>query len=262
MSQAEATAALTTVDASRIDSVQRIKHGLTNESWLIRTAAGSYVVRLSNASEASLQINRASEERILHAVAAAGIGPEVVRCDSSAHLLITRYAGKTWEPAQAFEPANIDRIADLLWKLHSLRPPDDIHVVDLQSVVRGYLQTLDERGAAVTAGTKELRERALQIAATLQSDANTSLCHNDVHALNILDAGALRLIDWEYAGLGQRLFDLASICVYHAYRREQRERLLRRYAVRYEDDLWNRLELCCWLFDYVRDLWTAVRELQ
>lgn len=262
MSQAEAIAALSVVDAGRTESVQRIKHGLTNESWLIRTAKDSYVVRLSNTSAESLQIDRESEALVLNAVAAAGIGPEVVRCDPANHVLITRYAGRTWTPAEAFAPANIDRVADVLWQLHGLRPPPGVHVVDLQSVVRGYLRTLDERGASGMAGTVEFRDRAVQIAASLQTDANVCLCHNDVHALNVVDNGTLRLIDWEYAGIGQRLFDLASICVYHAYRREQREQLLRRYARSREVALWNRLELCCWLFDYVRDLWTAVRELQ
>lgn len=272
MSQAEAIAALAVVDAGRHESVQRIKHGQTNESWLVRTARDSYVVRLSNTSEESLQIDRQSEALVLETVANAAIGPEVVRCDPASHILITRYAGRTWTPAEAFAPANIDRVADLLWQLHGLRPPPGIHVVDLQSVVRGYLQTLDERGASGMAGTNEFRQRAIQIAASLQSDANVCLCHNDVHALNIVDSGGcdsggvgngtLRLIDWEYAGIGQRLFDLASICVYHAYPREQREQLLRRYARSREVALWNRLELCCWLFDYVRDLWTAVRELQ
>lgn len=267
MSQAEAIAALAVVDAGRTESVQRIKHGLTNESWLVRTIRDSYVVRLSNTAEDSLQINRSSEALVLDTVAAAGIGPEVVRCDPAQHVLITRHAGRTWTPAEAFAPANIDRIADVLWQLHGLRPPPGIQVVDLQAVVRSYLRTLDERGASGMAGTIEFRERAVEIAASMQSDTNVCLCHNDVHALNIVDSGGvdngtLRLIDWEYAGIGQRLFDLASICVYHAYRREQREQLLRRYARSREIALWNRFELCCWLFDYVRDLWTAVRELQ
>ena len=154
-------AALAVVDAGRHESVQRIKHGQTNESWLVRTARDSYVVRLSNTSEESLQIDRQSEALVLETVANAAIGPEVVRCDPASHILITRYAGRTWTPAEAFAPANIDRVADLLWQLHGLRPPPGIHVVDLQSVVRGYLQTLDERGASGMAGTNEFRQRAI-----------------------------------------------------------------------------------------------------
>ena len=72
-------------------------------------------------------------------------------------------------------------------------------------------------------------------------------------------AASLRLIDWEYAGVGEPLFDLASVCVYHRYRRSQRERLLSAYAAPSEAVSWQRLELACWLFDYIRDLWMAVQ---
>jgi thiamine kinase-like enzyme len=68
------------------------------------------------------------------------------------------------------------------------------------------------------------------------------------------------LIDWEYAGLGERFFDLASLCVYHRYDRQQREQLLIAYAAQSDAQHWHRLELSCWLFDYVRELWTQVRE--
>ena len=48
-------------------------------------------------------------------------------------------------------------------------------------------------------------------------------CHNDVHHLNVVGGDELRLIDWEYAGAGEPLFDLASVCVYHGYDRTRRE---------------------------------------
>src|SRR5688500_19143566 len=55
--------------------------------------------------------------------------------------------------------------------------------------------------------TKSLRERALQVALKLKENSAATLCHNDVHHLNVTDDVRLRLIDWEYSGVGQRLFD-------------------------------------------------------
>jgi thiamine kinase-like enzyme len=81
-----------------------------------------------------------------------------------------------------------------------------------------------------------------------------------VHHLNIIDGGALRLIDWEYAGLGEPLFDLASVCVYHRYSAPQRDALLAAYASGAAMSGSN-FEAALWLFEYVRDLWTAVRAL-
>lgn len=251
--------ALSGVDPGRIDSVERIKHGLTNDSWLVRSDAGEFVVRRSNPSEKSLQIDRRSEALVLGTVARAGIGPEVICCDPQRHLLVTRYAGATWTDAQATDAANIDRVALLLRRLHALPPPRGIQAVDLATVIRDYVQTLDRHGKAIDVA---LRPRAEQMTAFLGADPELRLCHNDVHALNIVDDGTLRLIDWEYAGLGERLFDLASICVYHRFPKAQREHLLLGYLNRPAPQAWHRLELCCWLFEYIRDLWTAVRGLE
>jgi thiamine kinase-like enzyme len=258
MSQPDVRDALSGIELGRIDRIERIKHGLTNESWRVHSDAGEFVVRQSNSSEASLQINRRSEALILDDVAHAGIGPEVILCDPTRHLLITRYAGPTWTDAQATAGENIERVALLLRRLHRLKPPPAIQVVDLATVIRGYTQTLAHHGKSTDAS---LHQRAQQIASFLAAEPELRLCHNDIHALNIVDSGELRLIDWEYAGLGERFFDLASICVYHHFVKVQRELLLNSYLQSPDAQAWHRLELCCWLFDYVRDLWTAVREL-
>jgi len=269
LAEVSAVLAASGVEVGHPASVERIKHGLTNASWRVRGPASDVVVRLSNTDEDSLQIDRASEARIMALVAGEGIGPEVIHSDPARHILVTRYAGMTWSDADAVEPSNVERIATLLCKLHALRPPAGIRRVDLRTVIDGYLDTLDGHGVACEASASKLRTRAHEVAALLQQQPELRLCHNDVHAFNIVDDGALRLIDWEYAGLGERFFDLASICVYQKYDKVQRERLLRAYEVAsaagastLAGQSWHRLELCCWLFDYVRDLWTAVREIR
>lgn len=246
-----------------VTGVERIKHGLTNESWLVQTDAGALVVRVSNTSEASLQIHRESEALILEAVARAGIGPEILLCDPAQHLLVTRYMGPTWTDADAVRDGNITRIAAVLRRLHALTPPAGLHRVDLKAVVDGYLATLHEHGVQSTDSSKVLWSRAREAAEALQHNSSPCLCHNDVHALNIVNAGKgrLRLIDWEYAGLGESYFDLAAICVYHNYDKDQRIRLLCAYDPGADQMNAGYLQLACWLFAYIRDLWTAVRAL-
>lgn len=250
--------------AGAVVSVERIKHGLTNESWLVRTQADAMVVRFSNAAEQALQINRASETSILKAVAQAGIGPEVLLCDPSRHLLVTRYAGPAWAHEDAVADSNIVRIAMLLRRLHSLEAPSALHGVDLVSITDRYLQTLLARKDESFASLVARRDAMMTSAARLQNDTLPCLCHNDVHALNLVGSQAkdeVRLIDWEYAGLGEPMFDLASICVYHRYTSEQRERLLHAYSAASADEAAPRLKLACELFEYIRDLWMAVRSL-
>jgi len=244
-----------------IVAAERIKHGLTNESWLVRTARDAVVVRISNTAERDLQIDRQSEAAILAAVAAADLGAPVLLCHPATHVLVTRYLGKPWTFDDAREPANIERLAGTLRRLHALTPPRGVRTVDLHATIEGYLRTLDEHGSQHELGTRELRTAAREAAGSLRASSIPCLCHNDAHHLNIVGDGEVRLIDWEYAGVGERLFDLASACSYHEYDAVRRERLLDAYLTTRDAAVERRLELACWLFGYIRDLWLAVRAL-
>jgi thiamine kinase len=251
------------VDPAAILSVERIKGGLTNDSWVARTIDRSVVVRLSNAHEEELQIDRAGEARILSIVADAGIGVPVVLCAPERRLLVTRYMpGMTWAPRDARSPHNLQRLAELLQRLHSLPVSQDLHRVDLQKILSGYWRVLMEKGAAAQAGTAQQRERATSIAVAAMRDARPCLCHNDVHHLNVVDDGRLWLVDWEYAGIGDPYFDLASACSYHGFSEELKVALLRAYLGVVPGAALERLQQMCWLFDYIRDLWFSVRETQ
>ena len=254
MSPSEFAALALHSNARYIRSVERIKHGLTNESWLVTLGADTVVVRISNPADASLQIDRDSETTILHAVAAADIGPSVLLCDPSQRVLVTRYLGPTWTDIEAHKVENISRLGRALRRLHALPPPAGVQRVRLLGVIDDYAATL----TLAAVDRNDLYDEARATAISLDAAADHCLCHNDVHALNIVAAdGTLRLIDWEYAGVGSPLFDLASVCVYHGYDEAQRMQLLSSYGQR--DSSLEALERACRLFDYVRQLWTQVR---
>ena len=81
------------------------------------------------------------------------------------------------------------------------------------------------------------------------------LCHNDLHHLNIIDHdGRLWLVDWEYGGRGDPLFDLASCICQGAAARSAVAALLSGYGEPLPGSA-SELEDACWAFDYVRLLW-------
>ena len=55
-------------------------------------------------------------------------------------------------------------------------------------------------------------------------------CHNDLLTANFLDGGdRLWIVDWEYAGMGDRFFDLGNLAVNNGFADEDEERLLTEY---------------------------------
>src|SRR5437879_10975442 len=54
-------------------------------------------------------------------------------------------------------------------------------------------------------------------------------CHNDLLNANFLDDGEIRVVDWEYAGMGDRFFDLANLSVNHDFELADDRLLLEAY---------------------------------
>lgn len=227
--------------------------GLSNLAWIATTATGRHFVRLSPPDPDRLGVDRDAECLLLRRVAAAGLAPPVVRCDPSQRLLVTRYvAGACWTRDAAREPRNIVRLALALRRLHALPVPAGQHRVDFAAQARH----LERQVAAASRELPVLRAGVEPALARIriQNRADT-LCHNDLHHLNLVDEGdRLWLVDWEYGGAGDPVFDLASFVCQHDCGPHEVELLRTSYddGRRISSDA---LDAACWLFDYVQWLW-------
>ncbi|MGD9842898.1 MAG: phosphotransferase [Steroidobacteraceae bacterium] len=243
--------------------VARIKGGLTNESWCVQAAHAAVVVRISTVDEHELQLNRPSETIVLSLVQQAGIGAEVLLCAPERRLLVTRkLQAETLSQEAMRDTAVINKLATLLRQLHSLPVTPAVQHIDLPAVLRGYWHSLDQQSEPSDIDIVE-RTQAIRIATDSAQSALRCLCHNDVHHLNLMSDGQrLWLLDWEYAGIGDPLFDLAAVCCYHHYDELLRQQLLTAYKGQLTAIDSERLQQLCWLFDYIKALWLAVRSLQ
>ena len=172
------------VSAAQVRSVERIKGGLTNESWRVAAAGQILVVRVSRADDEALQIDRESELRVLEAAWSARIGPEVLACEPRRRLLVTRHiAGRVWSEADASAPENVARLGRLFASLHTTPVPSGVQRVDVAQSLEGYWRTLGGEGGGPEG------EAMLSVARSLAAADAARLCHNDVHRLNLVDDG-------------------------------------------------------------------------
>jgi thiamine kinase len=252
----------------------QLRGGLASEVWRVVTSHRSIVIRIGPPHKADSHVNHASENAILRVAAAARIGPAVLLADPKRHLVVTELiAGKPWGPRAIRKPANMTRLVTLLRHLHQLEVPKEALVVEPQQVIAGYWNALMERGMAARAGSSKVRGRIKALADQFAQDGKRCLCHNDIHHRNIIDTTLgtassidstpveLRLVDWEHAGIGDPLFDLAGVCCHHSFNDATRTQLLREYLGNDSSSALKRLHQACTLFNYIRELWFAVREM-
>jgi thiamine kinase-like enzyme len=219
--------AMPSMAAQERATLRLLAGGLQRRSWLVSAGGCELVLRMPERGGAPL-LDVATEARIMQAAAQWGLAPAVVATEGGS--LITEYcAGAVaWTPADARRGGNVARIAALLGQLHAL----DVNapVFDAERIAARYLTELAAAGsvhdARQRAWAEELSQRARGFAA---DHAATALCHNDLVAANVLDDGALRLIDFEYAVRAAPLLDLAGLAAMNEYAQRERRWLLAAY---------------------------------
>jgi len=200
------------VDARDLD-VRPLEGGLTNRNYLVTAGDEQFVVRIVGENGPILVPDRAVEEAAMRRAVDAGISPEVVAFVQPEGHVVTRYlAGARPLTIPQFEsPEMIPRMAERIKQVHELAPIEGRF--DSYASIRQWLAVLDVRGTRWPSRLATLLERVGRIEAerTPIPAGDLVLCHNDPYHLNFLDDGELWLIDWEYAGMGDVMYDLGFI---------------------------------------------------
>lgn len=194
-------------------SVVRIEGGLSNSVYLVDAGLEQFVVRIVGANGALLVRDRSTKEAALRRAVDAGFGPEIVEIDTVEGDFVTRFIpdATPLSVEQFTSGGSIRRVASRLRDVHRLVPIDG--QFDPYDNIRRWLPVVDGRGLERPAQLAPLLEmvEATKRGRSPLAQGSRVLCHNDPFHLNFLDDGTLWLIDWEYAGMGDRMYDLASV---------------------------------------------------
>ena len=191
--------------------VERIPGGITNHNFVVRVGDEAYVARLCE-ERPMLGIDRRNEVVCQQAAGARGLAPEVVHHEPG--LLVSCFIeGRTLAAADVRRPQCLDRLADLLERLHQswdTLTGEVLYFCPFQAV-RTYARSAARLGADLPAEMDTLLDDARQLSRRI-APFRPVLCHNDLLPANVIDDGErLWLVDWEYAGIGHPLFDLANL---------------------------------------------------
>jgi len=202
-----------------------LEGGITNRNYRQRFGEHDYVVRLPGKDTELLGISREAERIANEEAAGLGIAPEVAAADDS--CLVTRFLICTEIDAEQLRAAPA-AVARALRTFHDsqVQLPVRFWVPEL---LDAYAATVQQRGGRLPAAYDETRSLALRIAGALPLSEPVP-CHNDLLPTNLLIVGsATMIVDWEYAGMGHRLFDLGNLAVNNEFDEAAEERLLTAY---------------------------------
>jgi thiamine kinase-like enzyme len=228
--------------------IEPLRGGITNRNFRVEAGGRSFVLRVGGNDTELLGIDRAVEYGASLVAAELGIGPEVVAYLEPEGYLVTRFIDGE---VGRVDPASAGRT---IRAVHD-GPPIPGRF-DSFRVVEAYRATAADHGVPIPGAYHRAHELSAEIEHRRGSPALRP-CHNDLLNANFIDDGErLRIVDWEYAGMGDPWFDLGNFAVNHDLDEAGEDGLL----AGYDDDDRDALVLMRFMSDFREAMWGVVQQ--
>jgi len=228
--------------------------GITNRNYRLRWAGRDCVLRLPGKDTALLGIDRVAER---DATAAAAVAPDVVAFSAEIGCLVTEFVEGRAVAAEELRGPLLEEVAGALRAIHA--GPPLRHTFSPWERVDAYRLTARRHGMPLPVGFQEVDLAADRIAEALGPRPSVP-CHNDLLTANFLhDGERLRILDWEYAGMGDPLFDLANLAANNEFGELDEARLVGAYYGAPRPDLLAGLRLMRLMAAFWEAMWAVVQ---
>lgn len=178
-------------------------------------------------------IDRANEMMATEAVAYAGVGPDILFADATSGIFVSRFldGAATMSPerfrSRAGAPA---RAGKAFRKLHDSGAVFPARF-ELFAMIDSYLGILATKDVALPEGYHDVLSEAEAVRAALSAHPLPVVaCHCDPLCENFLDSGErMWIVDWEYSGMNDPMWDLGDLSVEGGFGPEQEEEMIQAY---------------------------------
>jgi thiamine kinase-like enzyme len=244
-------------------SFTALSGGITNRNFLVTGApdGSKYVVRLAGNDTHLLGISREVEHAATVAAAGVGVGPEVIAFVRPEGYLVTRFIeGRPIPEEEMRTPDRLRAVGDTLRRIHDGPAIPGLFVPF--RIVEAYRALALSRGVHIPPEYDLAQSIARRIElACLTAPVELRPCHNDLLNANFIDDGArIRIVDWEYAGMGDPFFDLGNFSINHELEPEADASLLQAYAGDVRPAALARITLMRVLSDFREAMWGVLQQ--
>jgi thiamine kinase-like enzyme len=235
--------------------------GITNTNYVATVDERRFVVRIPGERTELLGIDRANEAEAARRAADLGLGPAVAGVLPSVGTLITELVDGHHLDPHPFT----DRLSDvvsLLQRFHTSGPLAG--AFPIHRVVEWHARDAASHGVVPPASYDRLHQQSRRIEGAFAAAPQPPVpCHNDLLPANVLfgdDGERVWLLDFEYAGMNDRFFDLGNLSVNCGLSAADEENLLRQYFGGVTHSRWARLQLMKMMSEFREGMWAVVQQ--
>ncbi|MBQ4066245.1 MAG: phosphotransferase family protein [Clostridia bacterium] len=248
-----------------VDSYSKIERmgGLTNHTYHVTLEDGrEFVVRIPGEGTEELIVR--SDEMVSTKLACdLGIDARLVYFGSDGSK-VTEYIAnaETMSAEKLCEPRHIRQIADIYKRIHSCGVDTGVPF-EVFDMAAGYEKIIFDNNVPMFEDYGEKKARVMEIKAEIDRLINAPKvpCHNDPLCENWVEGdGRMYLIDWEYAGMNDGMWDVADVSIEASFDGESDSLLLSEYLGRVPTLEDRKHFLASKIYvDYLWTLWAKTR---
>lgn len=183
-----------------VKNITQIFGGMSNYNYLVETNKGNFTIRFSGEEfNVNKYIDREAEETVIKALNGFPFTPETIYFDSETGIKITRYL--EGEPLDKMDIVPIEKVSELLKKLHSLKVNINIDYSYRLKLYESFVSHKNEKYL-------KIKEELLSFKL---NDDNCVFVHGDSQPSNfIMHKGKVFIIDFEFASKAPKMADIAA----------------------------------------------------
>lgn len=239
--------------------------GLTNDTYYVAMKDGKeYAVRLPGKGTEDL-IVRADERISTELACTLGIDARCLYFGADGSK-VTEYIpdAVTMSADSLKEEIHIRQIAEIFQKLHTSGVNTGV-VFDVFDMAAAYEKIIVKKNVLMYEDYSDIKKCVAEIKQEIDSVCGIQAvpCHNDGLCENWVTqgkTGRMYLIDWEYAGMNDSMWDLADVSIEAGYDRNLDEKLLSEYLGRKIKNIdWKHFLAAKIYVDFLWTLWAKTR---
>lgn len=253
------------VDANKIGEIVQVG-GMTNKNYRVMVDGIEYILRIPGFGTEEM-IDRYTEKINAQLASDFGIDADAVYFDEKRGVKISKMIleAETLNPETAKRKKNMDEVAYLLNKLHNSGMCME-NEFDVFSKIQMYENLVNKSNGKMYESYSEIKKEILKLKELLyQYGFELCPCHNDTVAENFIKEknGKMYLIDWEYSGLNDRMWDVAAYIIENELSSEE-EVLFQRIYLGRDANINERVRVMIHKIcqDFLWSIWTLVKEIQ
>lgn len=236
------------------ETLTLIRQGVANRVYRLQMGDKKWAVKCLGPATFSA-VNYPQIKSIQNQLAELQLAPWVAGYDEVKRVWVEK-----WIDTPPDENVDISRLGQALSRVHQAEVKSP--TLALLACWQHYLEQLPARKQRGFA-----RERdQLQPVITQQSDyQDFCFCHNDLSYSHLVGEQLDRIIDWEYAAVGNRYFDLAACALINQFSSQQGLTLCASYAEYTqlsEEEVQRKFNTFLPVVDFTNRLWSAAAQQQ